>query len=62
MPNNVSYDQTNTRVNGTTEKEFDEIGKDLTEEKYKLRQDSLRLLMANFGNTSPETAIYECAN
>ena len=62
MPNNVSYDQTNTRVNGTTEKEFDEIGKDLTEEKYKLRQDSLRLLMANFGNTSPATAIYECTN
>ena len=29
MPNNVSYDQTNTRVNGTTEKEFDELGKDL---------------------------------
>ena len=30
MPNNVSYDQTNTRVNGTTEKEFDELRKDLT--------------------------------
>ena len=49
MPNNITYDQTDTRVNGTTEKEFDELGKELTEEKFKLRQNSLRLLMANFG-------------
>ena len=42
MPNNVTYDQTDTRVNGTTEKEFEELGKELTEEKFKLRQDSLR--------------------
>ena len=62
MPNNITYDQTDTRVNGTTEKEFDELGKELTEEKFKLRQNSLRLLMANFGSTSPATAIYECAH
>jgi len=35
MPNNNTYDQTDTRVNGTTEKEFDELGKELTEEKFK---------------------------
>ncbi len=57
MPNNVTYDQTDTRVNGTTEKEFEELGKELTEEKFKLRQDSLRLLMANFGSSSPATAM-----
>ena len=62
MPNNNTYDQTDTRVNGTTEKEFDELGKELTEEKFKLRQDSLRLLMANFGSTHPATSIYECAH
>ena len=62
MPNNVSYDQTDTIVNGTSKNEFDELGKELTEEKFKLRQNSLRLLMANFGNTSPATAIYECAH
>ena len=43
-------------------KKFDELGKDLTKEKFKLRQDSLRLLMANFGSSSPATAIYECAH
>ena len=62
MPNNVTYDQTDTRVNGTTEKEFEELGKELTEEKFKLRQDSLRLLMDNFGYSTPTTAIYECAH
>ena len=62
MPNNVTYDQTNTIINGTSKNEFDELGKELTEEKFKLRQNSLRLLMANFGNTSPATAIYECAH
>jgi len=62
MPNNNTYDQTDTRVNGTTEKEFDELGKELTEEKFKLRQDSLRLLMANFGSSHPSTSIYECAH
>ena len=59
MPNNVTYDQTDTRVNGTSKNEFDELGKDLTEEKFNLREDSLRLLMANFGSSSPATAIYE---
>ena len=62
MPNNVTYDQTDTRINGTSKKEFDELGKELTEEKFKLRQDSLRLLMANFSSSSPATAIYECAH
>ena len=62
MPNNITYDQTDTRVNGTTEEVFDRLGKELTEEKFKLRQDSLRLLMANFGSSSPATAIYECAH
>ena len=40
MPNNITYDQTDTRVNGTTEEVFDRLGKELTEEKFKLRQNS----------------------
>ena len=62
MPNNITYDQTDTRANGTSKNEFDKLGEELTEEKFKLRQNSLRLLMANFGSTSPATAIYECAH
>ena len=57
MPNNITYDQTDTRINGTSKNEFDELGKELTEEKFKLRQDSLRLLMANFGSTGPTASI-----
>ena len=62
MPNTITYDQTDTRANGTSKSEFDALGTELTEEKFKLRQDSLRLLMSNFGSTSPATAIYECAH
>ena len=62
MPNNITYDQTDTRENGSAEKAFDELGKELTEEKFKLRQNSLRLLMANFGSSSPAPAIYECSH
>ena len=62
MPNNVSYDQTNTRVNGTSEKEFDELGKELTERQLHVRQEALRILMANFGGSNPAQSIYECAH
>ena len=62
MPNNITYDKTDTRVNGTSKNEFEELGRELTEEQFKLRQDSLRLLMSNFGRTSPATAIYNCAH
>ena len=61
MPNNITYDQTDTRANGTSKNEFDKLGEELTEEKFKLRQDSLRLLMANFGSTSPATSISMCS-
>ena len=62
MPNNITYDQIDTRINGKTEEEFNELGKELTEEKFKLRQNSLRLLMANYGSSHPATAIYNCAD
>ena len=62
MPNNITYDQTDTRVNGTSEKDFDELGKELTEDQFKLRQDALRLLMSNFGSSGPTSSIYECAH
>ena len=62
MPNNITYDQTDTRVNGTTEEVFDRLGKELTEEKFKLRRNALRLLMPNFGSTHPSTSIYACAH
>ena len=62
MPNNITYDQTDTRVNGTTEEVFDKLGKELTEEKFELRRNALRLLMANFGSSSPATSIYQCAH
>ena len=46
MPNNITYDQTDTRANGTSKNEFDKLGEELTEEKFKLRQNSLRLLLS----------------
>ena len=62
MPNNITYDQTDTRVNVTSEKDFDELGKELTEDQFKLRQDALRLLMYRFGQSNPGKSIYECAH
>ena len=61
MPNNTTYDKTNIKVAGDS-KAFEEYGNDITEKQFKLRQDSLRLLMANFGDSNPAQSIYECAH
>ena len=60
MPNNTSYDKTDITVSGEA-KAFEDFG-EISEEQFKLRQDSLRLLMANFGSTNPAQSIYECAH
>ena len=62
MPNNTNYDKSTIKSFGEADPEFEKLKDTLTEEKLKLRQNSLRLLMANFGSTSPATAIYECAH
>ena len=62
MSNNTNYDKSTIKSFGEADPEFEKLKDTLTEEKLKLRQNSLRLLMANFGSTSPATAIYECAN
>ena len=62
MPNNTSYDKSNIQSFGEADPAFEKLKDVLSEEKLKLRQNSLRLLMANFGSSSPATAIYECAN
>ena len=61
MPNNVTYDQTNTIKNGDAEKAFEILGNDISEEQFKVRQNSLRILMAQFSQSNPAQAIYECA-
>ena len=62
MSNNTNYDKSTIKSFGEADPEFEKLKDTLTEEKLKLRQNSLRLLMANFGSSSPATAIYECAN
>ena len=62
MSNNTNYDKSTIKSFGEADPEFEKLKDTLTEEKLKLRQNSLRLLMANFGSTSPATAIYECAH
>ena len=56
MPNNTTYDKTDIKVAGDS-KAFEEYGNDITEKQFKLRQDSLRLLMANFGDSNPAQSI-----
>tara|TARA_B100001250_G_scaffold180259_1_gene154958 strand:- start:66 stop:332 length:267 start_codon:yes stop_codon:yes gene_type:complete len=62
MPNNTTYDKSNIQSIGEADPAFEQLKDVWSEEKLKLRQNSLRLLMANFGSSSPATAIYECAN
>ena len=62
MPNNTTYDKSNIQSIGEADPAFEQLKDVLSEEKLKLRQNSLRLLMANFGSTSPATAIYQCAH
>ena len=62
MSNNVTYDQTNTIKTGDAEKAFDVLENDISEEQFKVRQNSLRLLMSKFGQSNPAQSIYECAH
>ena len=60
MPNNSTYDKADITVSGNV-KGFEDLG-DIPEEQFKVRQDSLRILMANFGQANPAQSIYECAH
>ena len=62
MENNITYDQTDTIVCGEAQAYFNSLDCEITEKQFKLRQDSLRLLMANFGGSNPSQSIYECAH
>ena len=62
MSNNVTYDQINTIKTGDAEKAFDVLENDISEEQFKVRQNSLRLLMSKFGQSNPAQSIYECAH
>ena len=62
MPNNITYDDADTIVCGEAQEYFNTLEDEISESQFKLRQDSLRLLMANFGRTNPAQSIYECAH
>ena len=62
MENNITYDETDTIVCGEAQEYFNTLEDDITESQFKVRQDSLRLLMANFGRTNPAQSIYESAH
>ena len=62
MENNITYDETETIVCGEAQEYFNSLDVEITEAQFKLRQDSLRLLMANFGQSNPAQSIYECAH
>ena len=62
MPNNITYDNADTIVCGEAQEYFNTLDDEISEAQFKLRQDSLRLLMANFGSINPAQSIYECAH
>ena len=62
MENNITYDETDTIVCGEAQEYFNSLGAEITETQFKLRQDSLRLLMGRFGQANPAKSIYECAH
>ena len=62
MENNITYDETDTIVCGEAQEYFNSLDDEISEAQFKLRQDSLRLLMANFGRSNPAQSIYECAH
>ena len=62
MPNNVTYDQADTIVCGEAQEYFNSLDADISEAQFKVRQDSLRLLMSRFGQSNPGQSIYECAH
>ena len=57
MQNNITYDETDTIVCGEAQEYFNSLDEDISEAQFKLRQDSLRLLMANFGSSNPAQSI-----
>ena len=62
MENNITYDETETIVCGEAQEYFNSLDAEITEAQFKLRQDSLRLLMGRFGQANPAQSIYECAH
>ncbi len=62
MENNITYDETDTIVCGEAQEYFNSLDAEITEAQFKLRQDSLRLLMGRFGQANPAQSIYECAH
>jgi hypothetical protein len=62
MENNITYDETDTIVCGEAQEYFNSLDAEITESQFKLRQDSLRLLMGRFGQENPAKSIYECAH
>ena len=62
MENNITYDRSDIIEVGNADPAFKELSETLTDTELKLRQDALRLLMANFGASGPSASIYNCAN
>ncbi len=62
MENNITYDKSDITEVGHADPAFKELSETLTDTELKLRQDALRLLMANFGVSGPSASIYNCAN
>ncbi len=62
MQNNITYDKSDIREIGHADPAFKDLQHTLSERELTLRQESLRLLMANFGHTGPSASIYNCAN
>ena len=62
MENNITYDETETIVCGEAQEYFNTLEEEITESQFKVRQDSLRILMAKFGQSNPAQSVYECAH
>ena len=62
MQNNITYDETDTIVCGEAQEYFNTLEEEITESQFKVRQDSLRILMAKFGQSNPAQSVYECAH
>jgi len=62
MQNNITYDETETIVCGEAQEYFNTLEEEITESQFKVRQDSLRILMAKFGQSNPAQSVYECAH
>ena len=62
MENNITYDETDTIVCGEAQEYFNTLEEEITESQFKVRQDSLRILMAKFGQSNPAQSVYECAH